>query len=73
MHFIVITAGDIVEVLLGFVNNGDREFNITSVSASLNHPLDHRYYIQNVCLFLFVPLHPISIIHLFHCIFFSSL
>jgi len=43
----VITAGDIVEVLLGFVNNGDREFNITSVSASLNHPLDFRYYIQN--------------------------
>eukprot|EP00026_Physarum_polycephalum_P014236 Phypoly_transcript_14727.p1 GENE.Phypoly_transcript_14727~~Phypoly_transcript_14727.p1 ORF type:complete len:246 (+),score=51.86 Phypoly_transcript_14727:114-851(+) len=43
----VVTAGDIVEVLLGFVNNGDREFNITSVSASLNHPLDYRYFIQN--------------------------
>jgi len=43
----VITAGDIVEVLLGFVNNGDREFNITTVAASLNHPLDFRYYIQN--------------------------
>jgi hypothetical protein len=43
----VITAGEIVEVLLGFVNNGDREFNITYVFASLNHPLDYRYYIQN--------------------------
>lgn len=44
----VITAGDVVEVLLGFVNNGEREFNITYVFASLNHPLDYRYYIQNV-------------------------
>jgi hypothetical protein len=52
---LVITAGDVVEVLLGFVNNGDREFNITSLSASLNHPLDFRYYIQNVCIyFIFI-------------------
>jgi len=43
----VITAGQVVEVLLGFVNNGEQEFNITHIGASLNHPQDFKYYIQN--------------------------
>jgi len=42
-----IPSGEIVEVLLGFTNTGRKEFNITTITASLNHPVDTRYYIQN--------------------------
>jgi len=42
-----IPSGEIVEVLLGFTNTGRKEFNITTVTASLNHPVDTKYYIQN--------------------------
>jgi len=42
-----IPSGEVVEVLLGFTNTGHKEFNITTITASLNHPADTRYYIQN--------------------------
>jgi len=40
-------AGDLTEILIGFINSGNKTFNITSVSASLNYLLDMRIYIQN--------------------------
>jgi len=42
-----IPSGEYVEVLLGFRNKGSKYFNITSVDASFNYPLDFSYYIQN--------------------------
>ncbi|GAM27740.1 hypothetical protein SAMD00019534_109160 [Acytostelium subglobosum LB1] len=40
-------AGSVVEVLVGFGNNGDAAYNISSIFASLNHPQDMNYVIQN--------------------------
>jgi len=40
-------AGEPVEILLGFANNGEEEFNITHITASFNYPLDYSYFIQN--------------------------
>jgi translocon-associated protein subunit alpha len=41
------TAGEPVEVLVGFRNKGQRQYNITFIDASFNFPLDFSYYIQN--------------------------
>jgi len=41
-------AGEPVEVLVGFRNNGTQQYNITSIDASFNYPLDFSFYIQNV-------------------------
>jgi len=40
-------AGEPVEVLVGFRNNGTQQYNITSIDASFNYPLDFSFYIQN--------------------------
>jgi len=40
-------AGSEIEILMGFRNKGSKSFNITSVDASFNYPLDYNYYIQN--------------------------
>ncbi|KAF2073398.1 hypothetical protein CYY_005277 [Polysphondylium violaceum] len=40
-------AGSVIEVLVGFSNNGQETKNITHIFASLNHPQDFSYYIQN--------------------------
>jgi translocon-associated protein subunit alpha len=42
------TAGEPVEVLVGFRNKGSRQYNITFIDASFNFPQDFSYYIQNV-------------------------
>jgi translocon-associated protein subunit alpha len=41
------TAGEPVEVLVGFRNRGQRQYNITFIDASFNFPQDFSYYIQN--------------------------
>jgi len=41
------TAGEPVEVLVGFRNKGSRQYNITFIDASFNFPQDFSYYIQN--------------------------
>eukprot|EP01103_Thecamoeba_quadrilineata_P018060 TRINITY_DN6682_c0_g1_i1.p1 TRINITY_DN6682_c0_g1~~TRINITY_DN6682_c0_g1_i1.p1 ORF type:complete len:257 (+),score=70.10 TRINITY_DN6682_c0_g1_i1:31-771(+) len=42
------TSGDPVEILIGFYNRGETNtFNITSITASLRHPMNSKYYLQN--------------------------
>jgi len=41
------TPGEIVELVLGFSNKGERLFNITHITASLRYLQDWKYYIQN--------------------------
>jgi translocon-associated protein subunit alpha len=43
----VFPAGEPVEVLVGLRNKGSRQYNITSIDASFNYPLDFSYFIQN--------------------------
>jgi len=40
-------GGEPVEVLMVLSNNGESPFKIHTISASLRHPLDYRYIIQN--------------------------
>ena len=35
-------------VLFGFLNNGARALNMTSIVGSVNSPLDFKFYAQNV-------------------------
>jgi len=64
-----LPSGEIIEVLLGFTNTGRKTFNITSLAASLNHPQDFKYYIQNYTRFDYgVLVHPdeqISLTYMF--------
>lgn len=39
--------GEEIEILLGFANNGESNFNISHITASFNYPLDYSFYIQN--------------------------
>jgi len=48
-----IPSGERVEVLLGFVNNADKPFNITQVAGHLVNPADFSYYIENYTKFDF--------------------
>jgi hypothetical protein len=49
-----LVAGELVDLLLGVKNFApDRSFNITFIEASLRHPADFRYYIQNFTEFAF--------------------
>jgi len=42
-----LPAGQIVEFLVGFANNGDNEFTVDSLDASFRYPMDFSYHIQN--------------------------
>eukprot|EP00455_Lapot_gusevi_P008309 TRINITY_DN1360_c0_g1_i4.p2 TRINITY_DN1360_c0_g1~~TRINITY_DN1360_c0_g1_i4.p2 ORF type:complete len:207 (-),score=112.30 TRINITY_DN1360_c0_g1_i4:185-775(-) len=42
-----LVIGERVHILLGFVNRGDKEFNVTSIGAFLHSPYNHQYVIQN--------------------------
>jgi len=54
-----LPSGEIIEVLLGFTNTGPKTFNITSLGASLTHPQDFKYFIQNYTRFEYgVLVHP---------------
>jgi len=54
-----LPSGELVEVLVGFTNNGQKTVKITNIGASLNHPQDFRYYIQNYTKFEYdVLVHP---------------
>jgi len=54
-----LPSGELIEVLLGFTNKGQNTFKITNLGASLNHPQDFRYYIQNYTKFEYdVLVHP---------------
>jgi len=54
-----LPSGELIEVLLGFANKGQNTFKITHLGASLNHPQDFRYYIQNYTKFEYdVLVHP---------------
>jgi len=54
-----LPSGEIIEVLLGFTNTGPKTFNISSLGASLTHPQDFKYFIQNYTRFEYgVLVHP---------------
>jgi len=54
-----LPSGELIEVLVGFTNNGQKTVKITNIGASLNHPQDFRYYIQNYTKFEYdVLVHP---------------
>ncbi|EFA77066.1 translocon-associated protein TRAP alpha subunit [Heterostelium album PN500] len=40
-------AGSVIEVLVGFSNNAEVAYNVSGIFASLNHPQEMKYYIQN--------------------------
>jgi len=40
-------AGEYIELILSFTNNGKHTFNVTSVQAFLMYPPNHKYFIQN--------------------------
>lgn len=42
-----LPAGNPVEFLVGFLNNGMDDFVVESVEASFRYPMDFNYYIQN--------------------------
>jgi len=42
-----LPAGNPVEFLVGFLNNGLNDFVVESVEASFRYPMDFNYYIQN--------------------------
>jgi hypothetical protein len=39
--------GGPIKAVLGFTNAGEKDLNVTTVTASLRHPSDWRYYVQN--------------------------
>ena len=43
-----IMLGEIIDVVVGFENNGERGYNVTTLSGSVNNPLEFSYYMQNV-------------------------
>lgn len=42
-----LVVGERAEVILGFANKGEDSYTITHIAASIRHPLDFRYSIQN--------------------------
>jgi len=54
-----LPSGELIEVLLGLTNVGNKPVKVTNIGASLNHPQDFRYYIQNYTKFEYdVLVHP---------------
>ncbi|XP_042894050.1 translocon-associated protein subunit alpha-like [Penaeus japonicus] len=42
-----LPAGKLVEFLVGFTNNGDKDFILDAIDASFRYPMDFNFYIQN--------------------------
>lgn len=42
-----LPSGEIVRFLVGFKNNGEKEFTVTSLEASFRYPQDYTFFIQN--------------------------
>lgn len=42
-----LPAGNLVELLVGFANNGDNDFILESLDASFRYAMDFNFYIQN--------------------------
>jgi len=40
-------VGQKAEIVLGFANHGDQSYTVSFIAASIRHPLDFRYSIQN--------------------------
>lgn len=45
--FTELPAGKLVEFLVGFTNNGDKDFVLDAIDASFRYPMDFNFYIQN--------------------------
>ncbi|ESP02607.1 hypothetical protein LOTGIDRAFT_138147, partial [Lottia gigantea] len=42
-----LPAGRLVRILVGFTNNGDKDFTVESMDASFRYPQDYSFYLQN--------------------------
>lgn len=42
-----LPAGKLVEFLVGFTNNGDKDFTLDAIDASFRYPMDFSFFIQN--------------------------
>ena len=48
-----IPVDKVVQMLIGFANNGKSDFHIDNIQASLRYPQDFTYYIYNVSVAIF--------------------
>jgi len=64
--------GDVIPVVLGFTNKGERNFNITSIAAYLKYPQDWRYFLQNYTRFWYGEIVPPGETHSFVYSFFPD-
>lgn len=48
-----LPAGNLVEFLVGFTNNGENDFVLESLDASFRYAMDFNFYIQNFSTFTF--------------------
>jgi translocon-associated protein subunit alpha len=46
--FAEFPAGDLIKLLVGFTNNGEKDFIVETIDASFRYPQDFSFYIQNV-------------------------
>eukprot|EP00118_Oscarella_pearsei_P000078 m.4149 g.4149 ORF g.4149 m.4149 type:complete len:290 (+) comp10299_c0_seq1:67-936(+) len=53
-----LPSGKLIKVLVGFQNNGDQDFIVDNLDASLRFPQDYTYFIQNFTLGVFDTLVP---------------
>ena len=47
-QFLEIPVNKLIQILVGFTNNGKQNYIIENIHASLRYPQDFSYYIQNV-------------------------
>lgn len=40
-------AGELIKLLVGFTNNGEKDFIVDTIDASFRYPQDYSFYIQN--------------------------
>lgn len=41
-------AGELIKLLVGFTNKGDKDFIVETMDAAFRYPQDYSFYIQNV-------------------------
>ncbi|XP_014681131.1 PREDICTED: translocon-associated protein subunit alpha-like [Priapulus caudatus] len=46
-NYMEMPAGAIVKFLVGFINNGEKDFIVDSIDAAFRYPQDYSFYIQN--------------------------
>lgn len=49
-----LPAGSVANIIVGFKNNGKKDFVVNGMEASFRYPQDYNYFIQNVSNFKFI-------------------